>query len=86
MTFDKVHTYGWYRSRLYSLSASDYAPTDKLRALTKAVEWGDHIPVGIFYREEKPTSEDREPALAEGPLVSQRESQGNLDSLLEEFQ
>ncbi len=85
VTFDKVHTYAWYRQRIYKLDPETYAPTDRLKAMEKAMEWGDKIPIGIFYKEEKPTSEDREPALEQGPLVSQKLELEHLDELLNEF-
>src|SRR3989344_1948783 len=62
VTFDKVHTYAWYRQRLYKIEAEGYTPNNKLKAMEKAMEWGDKIPLGVFYKEEKQTSEDREPA------------------------
>jgi len=81
VTFDKVHTYAWYRSRLYKLEQ----PENKIRAIEKAMEWGDKIPLGVFYKEEKPTSEDREPAITEKPLVEQPLTIENLNDLLNEF-
>ena len=85
VTFDKVHTYQWYRQRLYKLAEEGYVPDTRLKAIEKAVEWGDKIPLGIFYKEDKPTSEDREPALASGPLVSLPLEISNLDGLINEF-
>lgn len=84
VTFDKVHTYPWYRQRVYYLD-EQYKPTNKVRAFEKALEWGDKIPLGIFYTEEKPTSEDRESALTNGPLVHSPVTIPNLDELLSEF-
>ncbi|MBI5448853.1 2-oxoacid ferredoxin oxidoreductase [Candidatus Gottesmanbacteria bacterium] len=84
-TFDKVHTYGWYRQRLYKLEAENYAPDHKLRAIERAMEWGDRIPTGIFYKEERSTSEDREPALAGGVLVHSQSDEMCIDELLKEF-
>lgn len=85
VTFDRVHTYQWYRERLYQLDATTGLPMSRLAAIEKAIEWGDKIPVGVFYREEASTSEDREPALASGPLVDQPLGTLDLDSLLAEF-
>jgi 2-oxoglutarate ferredoxin oxidoreductase subunit beta len=74
VTFDKIHTYAWYRQRLYKIET----PDNKMKALEMTQEWGDKIPVGVFYREDKPTSEDREPDVtAAWPW--------NLDELLNEF-
>ncbi len=85
VTFDKVHTYAWYRQRLYQLQAEGYKPDNKLEAIKRAMEWGDKIPLGIFYKEDKPTSEDREPALARSPLLELPLGVPDLPALLSEF-
>ncbi|MBI5620805.1 2-oxoacid ferredoxin oxidoreductase [Candidatus Gottesmanbacteria bacterium] len=85
VTFNHVHTYQWYRSRLYQLDSVKYVPNNRLAAVEKALEWGDKIPVGVFYQENAPTSEDREPALASGPLANQPLGVSDLDALLLEF-
>lgn len=85
VTFDKVHTYLWYRQRLYQLAASGYMPDNRLHAIEKAMEWEDKIPIGVFYTEDKPTSEDREPALIDGPLVEKPLAMPLLEEILNEF-
>lgn len=85
VTFDKEHTYDWYRQRLYKLETQGYVPDNKIKAIEKAMEWGDKIPYGIFYKEQRPTSEDHEPAIANGPLAKQPLGTINLDSVLNEF-
>lgn len=85
VTYDKVHTYAWYRQRLYQISTQGYTPDNKLKALEVAMEWGNRIPLGIIYKEEKPTSEDREPALAKDPLIQAPLDVANLAALLSEF-
>lgn len=85
VTFDKVHTYQWYRQRLYRIADEGYQPIDKFKALEKAMEWGDKIPVGVLYKIDKPTSEDREPALSGAPLVSLPLELSHWDELLNEF-
>ena len=85
VTFDKIHTYNWYRERVYYLDAASYMPTNKAAAFEKALEWGDKIPLGLFYQEQKPTSEKREAALLDGPLVQSPVTIPNLDALLSEF-
>ncbi len=85
VTYDKVHTYQWYRQRLYKLETQQYVPDNKMKAIEKALEWGDKIPIGIFYKEEKPTSEDRERALSGGPLKDIPLGVDQLDALLSEF-
>lgn len=85
VTFDKVHTYQWYRQRLYTLESSGYTPTNKALALEKAMEWGDKIPLGILYKEERPTSEGLEPALSGEPLYKLPLQVAHWDRLLNEF-
>jgi 2-oxoglutarate ferredoxin oxidoreductase subunit beta len=40
--------------------------------MEKAMEWGDRIPIGIIYREEKPTYCDKIEFLREGPPLIDR--------------
>ena len=64
VTFDKIHDYGWNRKRIYTVEPQK----EKHTALEKSMEWGDTIPLGVLYQEQKETSEDRE-AVARTPLV-----------------
>jgi 2-oxoglutarate ferredoxin oxidoreductase subunit beta len=50
--------YDWYKGRIYKLEETGYDNTDRNEALKKCAEWGDHIPIGILYKEEKPTYYD----------------------------
>lgn len=56
------------RPRLYKLEEEGFDPEvrkpdeamEKLfKALSKSYEWGDRIPIGVFYRNEQPTYEER---------------------------
>ncbi|OGO23434.1 MAG: 2-oxoacid ferredoxin oxidoreductase [Chloroflexi bacterium RBG_16_50_9] len=86
VSFNHKNTFGWYRERVYKLEGeSGYDPGDKRAALEKAQEWGDKIPIGIFYRKELPVYEDQLPALNQGPLVSQKIEPGRVASLINEF-
>jgi len=53
VTFNKVNTFGWYKERVQKLP-DDYDPTDRQAAFSKALEWGDHIPIGVLYVHERP--------------------------------
>ena len=61
VSFNKVNTFMWYNQRVYDLQ--DYDPSDRAEAMKQAMEFGDRIPLGVLYREEKPTYHDRNPAL-----------------------
>lgn len=85
VTFDKVHTYQWYRQRVYQLKDHGYMPDNKLKAIEIAMEWGDKIPLGVFYKEDRPTSEDNEAALSTDPLIKTPADTEHLEAVLEEF-
>jgi 2-oxoglutarate ferredoxin oxidoreductase subunit beta len=70
VTFNKVNTYQWYRERVYHIEP-DYNPEDRLAAFSRALEWGDRIPIGIIYRNKRAPFEERVPALASRELVHQ---------------
>jgi len=72
VTFNRGYAYEFYNERVYKLEDEEgYDPTDKAAAWERALEWGDRIPIGIFYRAELATYEDQVPALRAGPLVQQ---------------
>jgi 2-oxoglutarate ferredoxin oxidoreductase subunit beta len=73
VTYNKINTYEWYRSRTYKLEEeAGYDPTDRNQVWAKAQEWGDRIPIGILYQStERPTYEEQVSALKPGPLVHQ---------------
>ncbi|MBI3315465.1 MAG: 2-oxoacid:ferredoxin oxidoreductase subunit beta, partial [Candidatus Omnitrophica bacterium] len=73
VTFNKVNTYQWYKQRVYKIEESgDYRPNDRQWAFSKALEWGDKIPLGVIYQNPNlATYEEQVPALKEGPLVNQ---------------
>jgi len=86
VSFNHKNTYSWYRERVYKLEEeSDYEPGDKMAAFAKAQEWEDRIPIGIIYKEERPTFEERLSALNKGPLVEQKVEPARIEGLLEEF-
>jgi 2-oxoglutarate ferredoxin oxidoreductase subunit beta len=85
VSFNKVNTFEWYRQRVYKLGA-DHDPADRAAAFARALEWGDRIPLGIIYRNRRPTFEERFPVLGGKPLVSQDPfPAGGLERTLEEF-
>ena len=72
VVYNHVNTTEWYRPRVYKLDEdAHYNPRDYNAAMQKAHEWGDQIPIGILYVDERPTYEDQVPALAKGALAKQ---------------
>ncbi len=58
VSFNKINTFQWYSKRVYKLEEG-YDPTNKLKAMERSMEWGDRIPIGILYRQDKPTFNDK---------------------------
>jgi 2-oxoglutarate ferredoxin oxidoreductase subunit beta len=71
VTFNRSYAYDFYNERVYKLEEeAGYDPTDRTAAWEKAQEWGERIPIGIFYRGAPiPTYEEQVPALQEDCLV-----------------
>ncbi|MCX7973288.1 MAG: 2-oxoacid:ferredoxin oxidoreductase subunit beta [Candidatus Aminicenantes bacterium] len=83
VSFNKLNTFQWYKERVYKLD-DDYNPEDKTNAFKKSQEWGERIPLGIFYKINRPTFEEQIPFLKE-PLVKQPFKIDKLQELLAKF-
>ena len=55
------------------------------QALEKAREWGDRIPIGIFFKEERPTYRDNLPQVKDMSLTKVPIDNVDIASLLEEM-
>jgi len=84
-TFNHKNTYTWYRERVYKLEENGYDPGNKLAAFEKAQEWGDRIPIGLIYRKERATFEERLPALKKEVLARRKLDPMPAEKLLGEF-
>ncbi len=73
VTFNKHNTYEWFRKRVYRLEEAHHDPADFHQAMDAALEWGDRIPIGVFYRKPNPPPSLHllDPGLQAGPLVQQ---------------
>ncbi len=73
VTFNRQNSYDYYRPRVYKLQDEpDHDTADLAAAFRRAQEWGERIPIGIFYQtEDLPAYEEQVPALRAGPLVRQ---------------
>jgi len=72
VTFNKQNTYPWFRERVYRLEDKGHDATDFHAAMDRALEWGEKIPIGLFYRNPNPPAalDTQDPGLQSGPLVS----------------
>ncbi len=70
-TYNNLHTREWFAPRIYDVAAEGYDPlvpremSDEERAermgrfTTKAGEWGERIPTGVFWQAQLPSFEER---------------------------
>ncbi|MBU1003237.1 MAG: 2-oxoacid:ferredoxin oxidoreductase subunit beta [Proteobacteria bacterium] len=84
VSFNKVNTYAWYKDRCVKLP-DDYDPSDWATAILTADKYGDEIPLGQIYKDERPPYETFIPQLAKGPLALAGTDFDALDRVLEKF-
>jgi 2-oxoglutarate ferredoxin oxidoreductase subunit beta len=86
VSFNHQNTYDWYRGKVYKLGENqEYDPTDCIAAFSKALEWGERIPIGVIYRKDRPVYEEQLHAIKEMPLVKQKLDPTIFEELLNEF-
>ncbi len=84
VTYNKINTYEWYRQRVYHIE-STYDPEDRQEAFSRALEWGERIPIGVIYRNHRQTYEERVPMNADKPLVHQPFDVAKVKDTIREF-
>lgn len=85
VTFNKKNNFAWYKQRIYKLPA-DYDAQHREAAMSKAMEWGDKIPLGVIYRDGRSSYEDacglmKDKALIEHDITDP----SRIRPILEEF-
>jgi len=86
VTFNRKNTFKWYSQRVYKLEDdSSYDPTDRMAAFSRALEWGEHIPIGLIYKNERPLFEEYIGTLGKTPLVKEKIDPLQFEGLIEEF-
>lgn len=93
VTYNQKNTFSWFYERVYKIENHD--TSDKVAAFKLAEEWPlrvplkggekEHIPTGIFYREDRPTWHEQIPEIAQTPLVKQPIDNIDITPLLEEL-
>jgi 2-oxoglutarate ferredoxin oxidoreductase subunit beta len=60
VTFNRGSAYNFYNPRIYKLEEAGHDVTDRTAAWERALEWGERIPIGVFYRtEDMPSYEEQ---------------------------
>ena len=85
VTYNKHNTYPWFKERVYKLEDEKHDSTNFQAALQRSFEWGNRIPIGLFYKVDRPTYEDQEPALRGKPLAKLPLQRTDLAAIMEDF-
>lgn len=85
VTFNKVNTYKWYQDNTYFIDP-EHDQTNLLDAFKLAQDEEPRIPLGIFYKVERPTFIDWLPWLKEGkPLIDKVWKPQDAEIFMEDF-
>ncbi|MCL4326360.1 MAG: 2-oxoacid:ferredoxin oxidoreductase subunit beta [Candidatus Thermoplasmatota archaeon] len=83
VTFNKINTYDWFRKNIYKLEGNR---TDDFTEAMKHAKETERLPIGLFYKTDTPTYEERDLVLKKSPLIKQDRVDNNiLEKLMEEF-
>jgi len=73
VTFNRDNTHEFFKQRVTKLEDSAHDPTDFTLAMQRAYEWGDELPIGLFWqRSDLPSLDEQEPVLFEGGGLARR--------------
>lgn len=84
VSFNKINTYQWYQEHCYELDEG-HDPSDRDKAIRLALEFGERIPLGVIYRQEKPLFEEQFPVLADGPLARREVPTAELRRIIQHY-
>lgn len=83
VSFNRINTFSWYKKRCYIPKPHD--PDDWQAAIKLADEWGERIPIGIIYKNNRPAFNENFPVLSKDPLFSLKVDRNKLMSILDGF-
>lgn len=84
VSFNHINTWDWYKERVYPIE-EDYDETDRFKAFQKSLEWGERIPIGIIYRNNRTTYENLIPVLTDKALIDLSYDPKKVEEILQEF-
>lgn len=87
VSFNKINTYAWYQARIYKLEDdAEWKPDNLTAAFARSLEWGEKIPIGIFFRNSsQPAFHHQISALKSESLVQQKLDLTEIEELKAEF-
>jgi len=73
VTFNRDNTHEFFKQRTRKLDDVGHDPTDFASAMARGFEWGEEIPIGLFWKRDDLLSlDEQEPVLEEGGPLARR--------------
>jgi len=85
VSWNRINTYQFYKERVYKLEEAGHDSSDISQAYERSLEWTERIPIGIFYKRERPVYNDNFPFLEGKPLIRRRIDDADITGLMKEF-
>jgi 2-oxoglutarate/2-oxoacid ferredoxin oxidoreductase subunit beta len=86
VSFNKKNTHKWYKDRIYDINKEEgYNLEDSTAAYIRAAEWGEKIPIGIFYKTETASYEEKSGLTDKMPLADENIENIDISVILEDF-
>ncbi len=84
VSFNKVNTFAWYKQRCRKIGP-EHDPRNREQALALAFEFGEQIPIGVLYENDRPAFGADLPTLARGPLARRQLDTAALQDVLASY-
>jgi 2-oxoglutarate ferredoxin oxidoreductase subunit beta len=85
VSFNKVNTFTYYSKRVYRLDDS-YDKSNKIAAMEKSMEFGERIPIGVIYQQQRKTFHEKNNVLSTGkPLIDMPNNINVVQKSIKEF-
>jgi 2-oxoglutarate ferredoxin oxidoreductase subunit beta len=84
VSFNDVSIFQWFKERCKKMP-EDHDAADRAAALDLAEQWGENIPIGVFYQNDRPPFEDHYAAVSRGPLALQEMDKEALKRIFQSY-
>ncbi len=81
VSFNKINTLSWYKSRVFDLNDTDHDPEDYDKALQTVHNKDSKIPTGIIYRNRGVPFHERLDVLKKRPLLKHKFGKAELENI-----
>jgi 2-oxoglutarate ferredoxin oxidoreductase subunit beta len=85
LSFNHEQTYDFFKDKVYDLQKQNWDTSNYYEAFKKAWEWGDKIPIGLFYKGERLTYSDELPQDKDIPVALQPIDNVDIKPLLDKY-